>query len=243
MENSKKSNAKIKKEQKVMKIVGQGYDDFWHFKGRYRVVKGSRASKKSKTAALWFIHHMMEFPEANLLVVRKTYNSLRHSCFTELKWAINRLGVSDEWQVKLWPFMEIRYNKGGTIFFRGLGDSMSLTSISAEKGKLCWVWVEEAFEIDSEDDFSMIDESIRGIVGKGLFKQITLTFNPWNEEHWLKKKFFDVQDGEVMAVTKNYTLNEYFCCMMIEKYLLLQYYKCGQLACKQGLTAFLHDWR
>lgn len=36
-------------------IVGQGYGTFWRFKGRYRVCKGSRASKKSKTTALWYI--------------------------------------------------------------------------------------------------------------------------------------------------------------------------------------------
>ena len=39
-------------------FVGGGYSDFWKFKGRYRIVKGSRASKKSKTAALWYISNL-----------------------------------------------------------------------------------------------------------------------------------------------------------------------------------------
>ena len=76
------------------KVVGKGYKEFWKFKGRYRVVKGSRASKKSKTTALWYIYKMMKYPEANLLVVRKTYRTLKESCYTELKWAVNRLGVA-----------------------------------------------------------------------------------------------------------------------------------------------------
>ena len=71
-------------------LVGGGYGDFWHFKGRYRVVKGSRASKKSKTAALNFIWRLVQLPETNLLVVRKTYRSLRDSCYAELCWAIKR---------------------------------------------------------------------------------------------------------------------------------------------------------
>ena len=54
-------------------IVGKGYAAFWKYKGRYRVVKGSRASKKSKTTALNFIVRMMQYPLANLLVVRKVY--------------------------------------------------------------------------------------------------------------------------------------------------------------------------
>lgn len=58
-------------------IIGKGYGTFWRFKGRYRVVKGSRASKKSKTAALWYIVNLMKYPEANLLVVRKTFRTLK----------------------------------------------------------------------------------------------------------------------------------------------------------------------
>ena len=61
-------------------LIGGGYGDFWRFKGRYRVCKGSRASKKSKTTALWFIYHMMKYPESNALVVRKTFATLRDSC-------------------------------------------------------------------------------------------------------------------------------------------------------------------
>ena len=57
----------------------------------------------------------------------------------------------------------------------------------------------------------MLDESIRGAVpeGSGLFKQITPTFNPWNEHHWLKKRFFDNPDDETLALTTNYKCNEW----------------------------------
>ena len=41
-------------------IVGGGYKEFWEFKGRYRVVKGSRASKKSKTTALYYIVNLIK---------------------------------------------------------------------------------------------------------------------------------------------------------------------------------------
>lgn len=67
-------------------IVGQGYGTFWRFKGRYRVCKGSRASKKSKTTALWYIVNLMRYPQANLLVIRKVYRTLHDSCFTDLKY-------------------------------------------------------------------------------------------------------------------------------------------------------------
>ena len=55
----------------------------------------------------------------------------------------------------------------------------------------------------------MLDESIRGEIQENLFKQITLTFNPWNEKHWLKKRFFDVEDSNILAKTTNYLGNEF----------------------------------
>lgn len=193
-------------------IVGKGYRTFWKFKGRYRVVKGSRASKKSKTAALWFITNMMKYPEANTLVVRKVFRTLKDSCFTELKWAIYRLGVQDFWDIKESP-LEMTYRPTGQkIYFRGLDDPLKVTSITVEKGYLCWAWVEEAYEIGSEDDFNMLDESIRGAIPEetGLFKQITLTLNPWNEHHWIKKRFFDADpDPDILAMTTNYLCNEW----------------------------------
>ena len=197
------------KKVRLPDLVGKGYKDFWNFKGRYRVCKGSRGSKKSKTTALFFIYSMMKYPGANLLVVRKVYRTLKDSCFTDLKWAINILGVQDYWSVKESPLEIIYIPTGQKILFRGLDDPLKVTSITVETGNLCWAWIEEAYEINKEQDFNMLDESIRGTVEEPLYKQITLTFNPWNERHWLKKRFFDVEDENIMAKTTNYMCNEW----------------------------------
>lgn len=192
-------------------VVGNGYKEFWEFKGRYRVVKGSRASKKSKTTALWYIVNLIKYSGANLLVVRKTYRTLKDSCFTELKWAIDRLGVNDYFEIRESP-LEITYiPTKQKIYFRGLDDPFKVTSITVEHGYLCWLWIEEAYEINKEDDFNVLDESIRGSLEATpfLFKQITLTFNPWNEKHWIKKRFFDVEDSDILAITTNYMCNEW----------------------------------
>lgn len=190
-------------------IVGSGYKDFWNFKGRYRVVKGSRASKKSATTALWYIYNIMKYKDANLLVIRKTFRTLKDSCYTQLKWAIHRLGVDAYFNCKESP-LEITYKPTGQkIYFRGLDDPLKVTSITVDKGVLCWVWIEESYELTSESSFDTLNESIRGEVPKELFKQCTLTFNPWNEKHWLKKKFFDVKDKDILAKTTNYMCNEF----------------------------------
>ncbi len=191
--------------------VGKGYGSFWRWRGRYRVCKGSRASKKSKTTALWYIVNIINYEDANLLVVRKVFRTLKDSCFTELKWAINRLGVAEFWEIKESPLEMTYIPTGQKIYFRGLDDPLKVTSITVEHGYLCWMWIEEAYEIGDENDFNMLDESIRGAIppGTGLFKQITLTFNPWNERHWLKARFFDNPDSETLAMTTNYLCNEW----------------------------------
>ena len=196
----------------MQQMVGKGYAEFWNCKKRYRVVKGSRASKKSQAMALWCISQLMKYPDANLLVVRKVEETLRDSCCSDLIWAIRKLKVEDHWEYPKKPNskLEITYKPTGQkILFRGLDNPLKVTSIGVEKGVLCWVWIEEAYEITKEEDFDTLDESIRGEVPEGLFKQITLTFNPWNEKHWLKKKFFDVPSDDTLAITTNYLCNEW----------------------------------
>ena len=158
----------IKKEYiSLPEIVGKGYKSFWHFKGRYRVVNGGRASKKSKTTALWYIYNLMKYPEANLLVVRKIFRTLKDSCYKELKWAVKRLRVEHLWDFTLSPLEAVYKPTGQRIYFRGLDDPLKVTSIAVDVGCLCWLWIEEAYEVMKEDDFNILDESIRGETPEG----------------------------------------------------------------------------
>ena len=173
------------------------------------MVKGSRASKKSKTTALWIIYNMMKYKNANTLVVRKVFRTLKDSCYSDLRWAINRFQVQDYWELKESP-LEMTYKPTGQkILFRGFDDPLKITSISVSVGSLCWCWIEEAYELTDETAFNMLDESIRGIVEEPLFKQIIISFNPWNERHWLKGRFFDKEDENILALTTNYLCNEW----------------------------------
>ena len=74
---------------------------------------------------------------------------------------------------------------------------------------MCRLWIEEAYEITKEDDFNRLDESIRGQLPEGMYHQVVLTFNPWSDRHWLKKRFFDTPSSNVLAMTTNYRCNEF----------------------------------
>ena len=161
--------------------------------------------------ALWCITKLIEYPQANLLVVRKVFRTLKDSCFTDLKWAMERLGVRDKWEIKESPLEMTYAPTGQKILFRGLDDPLKITSITVEHGYLCWLWIEEAYEISNETEFDMLNESIRGAIPEetGLFKQITLTLNPWNEHHWIKHRFFDTSSSNTLSITTNYMCNEW----------------------------------
>ena len=190
-------------------IVGKGYGAFWRFKGRYKVVKGSRASKKSSTQSLKVITEIIENPNINWLVVRKVERTLRDSCYAQLKWAIHRLKADNFFKCSTSP-LEITYKPTGQkILFRGLDDPLKVTSITVDVGSLCRLWIEEAYEVMSEEAFDRLDESIRGQLPEGMYHQVVLTFNPWSDRHWLKKRFFDEPSNNVLAMTTNYMCNEF----------------------------------
>lgn len=189
-------------------LIGQGYKDFWNCKRRYRVCKGGRGSKKSKTSAYNRVFRIIKYPKCNYLCVRRYTNTLRDSIYADTKWAIHQLGLDDYFKFTASP-MEITYlPTGQKILFRGLDDGLKITSITVDKGVLNFVDIEEAYEI-SEDDFNKLDMSIRGELPEGYFKQITLIFNPWSANSWLKARFFDIEDENIFTKTTTYECNEW----------------------------------
>lgn len=194
---------------KLSDIILPAYYDFWNTKKTYAVCKGSRGSGKSKHAALWHIYHMMKYPLSNSLVVRKVERTLRDSCYSDLKWAIHRLGVEQYWNCTTSPLEMVYRPTGQKILFRGLDDGYKITSISVPHGILNFLWLEEFWEISKEDDFDILDESIRGTLPDGYWKRITATFNPWSEKHFAKRRFYDEPHENVLAMTTTYLDNPY----------------------------------
>jgi len=191
-------------------IVGAGYGRFWHDKSRYRVLKGGKGSKKSTTTALNYIYRLMKYPGSNLLVVRGIMDTHRTSTFAQLRWAQKALKVEHLWHCTVSP-MEMTYKPTGQkILFRGLDDALKTASTTVAEGFLCWVWIEEAYEIYSEEEFEKLDFSApRSAVPEPLFNQTTLTLNPWSEKHWIKKRFFDNPDELTSVYSTDYTCNEF----------------------------------
>lgn len=189
------------------------------YRGRYRVLKGSAGSGKSVNIAQDYIIKLSDaaYTGANLLVVRKVEETNRDSTFAELQSAIYRtFGAHADkfWKINMNPLKLECKLTGNQIIFRGVKDTgqrEKVKSITFKRGKLVWIWCEEATELLS-DDLEILDDRLRGDLGginPNLYYQITLTFNPVSASHWIKSRFFDVQRDDTLTHHSTYKMNRF----------------------------------
>lgn len=124
----------------LRQMIGGGYDEFWNDKHFYRVVKGSRASKKSTTIAFNLIYRLMRYPWSNILVVRRYSNTNRDSTYSALKKAIHRFGVDELFRLNDGRPEIVYKPTGQKILFRGLDDPLKITSVDVDVGILSFAW-------------------------------------------------------------------------------------------------------
>lgn len=118
--------------------------------------------------------------------------------------------VAHLWKFTVSPLEATFEPTGQKIYFRGCDNPLSITSITAPVGFLNLCWIQEAYQLTSQEDFNKIDLSLRGQLPAGYFKQIIFTFNPWSDKSWIKKRFFDVPNNEnKLALTTTYQCNQW----------------------------------
>ena len=186
------------------KVFNTAYLPLLDCASRYMILYGGAGSGKSHFAAQRYIYRMMREPGVNILVVRATGNSNRDSTFALFKQIINAWGVGELFTI-IETDMRITCASGSSAIFKGLDDTEKLKSITFPSGDLTDVWIEEATETQ-EADFNQLNLRLRGRGGR---KQIVISFNPVDINHWLKKRFFDRKDKDVTICHTNYKDNRF----------------------------------
>lgn len=177
-------NINIKISKKVFNDV---YIPFLDNIDRYLVFYGGGSSGKSYFIAQRYIYKLIHGKRCNLLVVRQTGDTNRRSTFPLLKQVISNWNLSEHFKVNE-SDMRIKCKlTGNEVAFAGLDDVEKIKSITFENGELTDIWVEEATETQ-EADINQLKVRLRG--GKSK-KQMVLSFNPINIQHWIKKHFID----------------------------------------------------
>lgn len=197
-------------------LTGHGYERGWftNCHCRYRAFKGGRNTKKSYVIAGYeALIKILTCPLRNVLFVRAVNKSNRLSTFSTMCKIIEIPDLSRP-EISFRDYFKINYTEmiityrptGQVILFAGCDDPQKLQGIRTVKGYLTDVYIEEAFELDSWNDFRKIDGSIRGRLPKGYFFQITFLFNAWSQDHWLYEKLFKgrLEDNFYELMTHNY---------------------------------------
>ena len=107
------------------------------------VFEGGRGGLKSSFVAFKIVELIKNNPQMHACITRQVAGTLKDSVYANMKWAINELGLMEEFECKVSP-LEIKYIKTGqTIYFRGLDDETKLKSIKPEFGYIGILWKEE----------------------------------------------------------------------------------------------------
>lgn len=124
------------------------------------VFEGGRGGLKSSFVAFKIIELIKNNPQMHACITRQVAGTLKDSVYANMKWAINELGLMEEFEYKVSP-LEIKYIKTGqTIYFRGLDDETKLKSIKPEFGYIGILWKEEKDQMKGDAQERSVNQSV-----------------------------------------------------------------------------------
>ena len=169
------------------KVFNDVYIPYLDNEDRYLIFYGGGSSGKSHFIAQRYIYKMLKSKRCNVLITRQTGDTNRKSTFPLIKQVLNQWNISQYFKINESDMRIKCMLNNNEIAFAGLDDVEKIKSITFENGELTDIWCEEATEM-LEADINQLKVRLRG--GKSK-KQMILSFNPINIQHWIKKHFID----------------------------------------------------
>jgi phage terminase large subunit len=184
-----------------MNKTAPAFIPYFKDKSRFQVLWGGAGSSKSHKVARKTLIRVLS-DKHNYLIVRKVDRTIKRSVFTLIKNLISQWGLTNEFNINNTDKTMIHKPTGSQMMFTGLDDVEKMKSIEGVTS----IWIEEATEL-LQEDFEQLDLRLRG--EHGVLKQITLTFNPISDQHWLKRIFFDDPMSNVFTLKTTYLDNQF----------------------------------
>lgn len=168
------------------------------------ILPGGRGSMKSSTISLIIPELLKNNSNMHALILRKVGNTIKDSVYAQMKWAIDKLDLNEEFTCKVSP-MEITYKPTGQkIYFRGADDPLKIKSIKPEFGYIGIVWFEELDQFAGPEEIRNIQQSaIRGGNEAYKFK----SFNPpRSKNNWANEYTAEAEekDDSTLVVHSTY---------------------------------------
>ncbi len=166
---------------------------------------GGRGSCKSSFVSLEIVNGVMKDQTGNssAIVFRYVGATLRESCFNQIAWAIDTLGVGHLWKSRFSPMSYTFASTGAQIIFRGLDDPSKLKSIKPQKGVFRFVWFEEFCELPGPNFLRNVMQSVqRGGNSFTVFR----SFNPPISTNAWANVYIQEPDDHAITLLTDYTM-------------------------------------
>lgn len=196
---SQKQKVQVKLSELVAPSFYSLHWDVLNHKHTHYKLAGGRGSTKSSFISIEIILGMMQDPKANAIAMRKVGRFLEESVFEQLRWAIDALGVTDKWKVKLSPLGLTYIPFGNRIIFRGADDPQKIKSVKLKNGYFKYIWFEERAEFNGpEEERTILQSLMRG--GSEYF-----VFYSWNPpksmNSWVNQDVLEEREDTVISHT------------------------------------------
>lgn len=160
-------------------IFNPVYYEAFNSRERFLHLLGGAGSGKSVAAAQKCLIRVMK-EKHKILYSRKVAKTIRNSQFSLFREIIGMWKLVDYFDIQK-STMDITFKPTGSMLLAsGLDDVEKIKSITGITSQ----WIEEATELE-EDDLRQLNLRMRG-ESEG-YKQIILTYNPIDDEHFLAK--------------------------------------------------------
>lgn len=165
------------------------------------VFPGGRGSTKSSFVSLQVIDLIMKNDQMHAVVMRQVADTLRSSVYQQILWAIEALGLTDEFHATVSPLEITRVSTGQKIYFRGADDPGKIKSIKVPFGYIGILWLEELDQFTGPESVRKIEQSvIRG----GDIAYIFKSFNPPKTANNWANKYIKVPKGSRLVTESTY---------------------------------------
>lgn len=178
--------------------VNPNYIPLFQTTKREAIVYGGAGAGKSYASAQKVILYCLLYKDKKILVMRKTYPALKLTSLELITNLLSKYNIPFELNRADLILNTINNNR---MIFKSLDDPEKIKSIT----DVDLIWFEEPTEI-SEKEYEMVNLRLRGReLPEGEFRQIILTFNPIDVNHWLYKRFFEKEND---AFKQKYTYKD-----------------------------------
>jgi len=146
-------------------LIGRAYVDIYRDiigrKYRFYDFKGGRGSLKSSFCALVMIDEIMRNKNFCGIAFRQIKDTLADSVYSQLKWAIDKLGFTEYFKFTVSPLQITKLDTGQIIYFRGCDEPVKIKSIKPPGDMhIGVIWFEEKDQLSGPEAVRNIQQSV-----------------------------------------------------------------------------------